>query len=123
MADITQADRPNYPDNPSNVEDFQEMVKNKPESWFEYFVKLGTYVNALESEHANLLTQADSSQRRPPKRASRSIVCMPKWPPYKFRALRHSPLSIQFALLLHAPRRYLTRTASMATAISSRTSA
>jgi hypothetical protein len=62
MADITQADRPNYPDNPSNIADFQEMVKNKPESWFEYFVKLGTYVNALESEHANLLTQADSLQ-------------------------------------------------------------
>jgi hypothetical protein len=62
MADITQADRPNYPDNPSNIADFQEMVKNKPESWFEYFVKLGTYVNALQSEHANLLTQADSLQ-------------------------------------------------------------
>jgi hypothetical protein len=62
MADTTQADRPNYPDNPSNIADFEEMVKNKPESWFEYFVKLGTYVNALESEHANLLTQAESWQ-------------------------------------------------------------
>lgn len=63
MADITQADRPNYPDNPSSIGDFQEMVKNKPESWFEYFVKLGTYVNALESEHADLLTQANSWQQ------------------------------------------------------------
>lgn len=63
MADLAQADRPTYPDNPSTTEDFQEMVKNRPDSWFQYLAKLGTYVNALESEHASLLTQADSWQR------------------------------------------------------------
>lgn len=63
MADLAQADRPAHPDNPSNAEDFQEMVKNKPEQWFQYLAKLGTYVNALESEHVSLLTQADSWQQ------------------------------------------------------------